>query len=262
MISAILGEGGLQSYGGNLGNIYGAGTADTSSGNTLSARTEMNFSTFTDRGILPLIITQDISFDLNGKALRFDLNFTNISGYGGVGDFANPLTLTMMSYARAWSPVAYVNGLYDNGTTVHQSYGSEKTIAGSLITAAPFIFENDHNFDWQAGFFTETADSMIGTWGGPTTPADQNLFINPLNILLLTPNENELFNTDYLTAVFDLGEIAAGQTKSISFQYWFDGKESDYRTLSSPVPEPGTRMFFSTSVIFLAAFARKRRSIS
>lgn len=223
----------------------------------------MNFSTFADGNRLPLIITQNLSFDRNGKSLRFDLNFTNISGHGGTGDFAGGSLLTDMSYARAWSPVAYINGLYDNGITVHQSYGSQKTITNSLITAAPFIFEEGHQFDWQAGFSSETEGSSLGLWEGPSTE-EQPLFIYPLNISVSTPDENDPSNTDYLTAVFNLGQMAAGETKSISFQYLFDGKEYDYRTLSSPapIPEPGTRMLFGTGVILLAAFARRRRRIS
>ncbi len=54
-------------------------------------------------------------------------------------------------------------------------------------------------------------------------------------------------SNDYLTAFFDMGVLGPAETKSISFQYLFDGSAFDERTL--PAPTRGTIVILGSTSI-------------
>jgi len=232
-----------QAYGGTLGNVYHGVTSETSSNRTLSASTVMNFSTLEDRDTLPLIITQDLSFDRDGKVIYFTMHFKNIS---------DSFNLNMI-YARAWNPIVTVHRLYDEGVEIHEGYGSKKTTNVtddfSRILACPFEFRDvNAEFDWQAEFAVNSGNSLItiGNWAGPAAPFG-DLYINPISIFSSISDGSLNFTNDYLTAFFDMGVLGPAETRSISFQYLFDGSAFDARTL--PAPTRGTIVILGSTSI-------------
>lgn len=270
MFSAMSSYPALQSYGGGLGNVYNATTTTGITGTRLSATTTTDFSTAANGSILPLKIIQNLYLDTNDKHLSFDITFKNISGPDS--PISTSATLDRVSYARAWNPQFAINELLDEGVIPHYSPASTKIVTNTAITAVPFFSDSGQDIDWQAGMSIQTGTDLeeetqpeiqttLGPWAGPADIYSSNgIFIDPLTGIVMDPDlENNPAYRDYLTAIFNIGELLAGEEKKISFKYFFDGSAYDSRTPAvTPVPEPSTSLLLLSGMLAMIFFTRRR----
>lgn len=205
----------------NPGNAFGGTTSNTSAGSVLSAHT-------TGITALGLDITQDLSFTQNGGTIDFTVTFAN----------NNTFALNNVVYARGLDP--------DQDVFAGGGYPTTNAIPnGNLVTGSAPIT------DWTIGIFT---DSMYAH-----TPSVQAGWdTNPYN--LLTPR-NDGYGDYTINMAWNLGDIAAGASKTVTFQYRIAETKGEVVDPDGPsVPDSGSTVaLLGLAMLSMVGFNLRRK---
>jgi len=164
-----------------LGDPFAGVTADTSWGTQLTADTSARWD--------GLGIYQNAWFDTTESTIHFVVTLTNTRRPGSA-------SFTDVAYARGAEPD---QDLYTYGT-----YFTNNSIGSGGVTAV--------------GPFSGWSMTLVDTWGGGNYPVSAPWETDPY--LLQTAGNDG--NGDYtINCAWDLGTIAPGTSKSVSFDYVF-----------------------------------------